>query len=551
MTSLNTLWADRYGSPKNLQDLQDNIQQVITHAPHLYYFLMTQSMNSSLGIQGIKDQISLVQSHLLTKTQHLRGMKTDLTSAELDEDLKSAIADLNTLIDRFNSIVRRYKSNFESRAKHSISDSFIEEPREVTLSQVESNGDLLISNGPFSFTEQDYLSVGGTRLTFSSPMCVVTSSLPFTSGRIKGSLIIEALIDDVAVITEVEIGTYSTIDSELTVVDVVTIDEVVELLASELLGVAFVTKTSDNLIEIDGEPNVDFIRVRGSLSSIFRFPTKLKEANSGRFVPTQQLATTLGGFVKNTVVYSGEISVLQGVVSPTLTGTYVINSPYGKYVSIDGKLHPYATVTPVSSLSRFTGTITEEKITLLNIEGDVSSSISAVKDKLDNRFFVEGVIEERDILSKGFVGTTVTSKANGVVTTRDLILSGTYEAASREYINARSIYYSLMEVATSITLPVTYSDALEEIRKLDALLTDVANSEAAVSLHGEGGYTKDLSRAISKIRASHTNLGYDLAIEVLMEANFSSYFLLEENEGSYTSRLDAIAREIGKGIETL
>lgn len=492
-----------------------------------------------------------MQTHLLMKTQHLRGVKTDLTAAELDDDLKSSIADLNTLVDNFNSVVRRYKSNFESRVKYSISDSFIDEPREVTLSQVESNGDLLISNGPFPFTEQDYLSVGDTRLAFSSPMCVVTSSLPFTSGRIKGSLIIEALVDDVAVVTEVEIGTYSTITLELTLVDIVTIDEIVELLASELLGIAFVTKTDNNLIEIDGEPNVDFIRVRGSLASIFKFPTKLKEANSGRFVPTQQLATTLGGSVTNTVVYSGDITVFQGLVSPTLTGTHVINSPYGKYVSIDGILHPYATVTPVSSLSEFTGTITEEKITLLNIEGDVSSSISAVKDKLDTRFFAEGVVEERDILSKGFVGTTVVSKANGVVATRDLILPGTYEAVSREFFNARRIYYSLVEVVTFTSLPITYADALNEIKQLDALLTHVRTSEAAVSFHGEGGYTKDLSRAISKIRASHTNLGYDLAIEILMGANFSSYFLLGESEGSYASRLDAIAREIGKGIETL
>lgn len=500
----------------------------------------------------------------------MRGASTSNTPFVSEEKLSSETDRLNSLVTQYNDSAARFIRAVNSRSSYTNS-SPVPEEYTTTLTHSDANSEIRLANGPYSDLG-GVLEVGSSRIPIPPATAYARTFRPYEDKALSGQLKVQILTYDSLEEFVIELGTPTEVEEQVTVKvwneeegvfedreivitvekpAVLTLAEIESKLSAELFGVASVYTDAEGYITIEGDPGVYCLRVYGNLASSLGFPSKMGNLSSGEFVPTQYIAELVGGSVRNLVKHTGEINVQDGVLTyPQISAKSILRIPQGSYVVDEGgRLTPYLTLTPVTSLSgAYIGQVSEERVTILNMKGGVTSSTELGAYKIIN--------SDRCKLTTGWEGDFIQTKgglveiislAQGNAKIARPLPSGDYSVASPEYLRSKDLATKLKSINYLAKVPKDYYEALSMAKSLASLRSEIATdlNDRPTSLK------RQLSNALSKIRASHLNLGLDRAWDILKEGDLELYFSLSEPNASYASMIRSSLNKIAPRVRSL
>lgn len=542
MTSLNTLWADRYGSPKSIIDLQGYLQDVISRTPRLYYYLINQSLMLSLGTQDIRDQISTTESLLYAKILRMR-------SSEKSSSLDSSLGPLKALLDTRNDAVTRFNANLRLRESLASGDTIPEE-YSIDLEPLQDKGDIELINGPYPLLG-DYIQVGDRRVRLPIPVTRARSSVPFVSGKVMGSLLIQVLSSDGYWESSIQLGPNvdEVIDNSVQVPEIST-QYIVDLINIEAYG-KVTAEEEAGIITVTGESGSYCVQVSGSIGRMLGFPSKITSLHSGAFIGSEELASLLGGKSYSEEIYRGGLSIHEGaLVSPTVEDRALVSTSMGMYVVQGDALTPYKSLTPAQDLpTSISGYISVERVRIEGMVGPVSSSngVSAYKGETFSKFEAIDFAVEGDISSNG---SKIRTSNEDYLEVAPPMSRGTAVFRCPRYSRSLHLSTIFMPIPYSLSDPNTY----EECLNLNAQLLDISRSLedqlGQLPLYPSVGGSEE-KRALSKIRSAHLDLGFDRAWDLLSKGFIREYLELNDLDSSFSGHLQSILDGVSPSVRSL
>ena len=482
----------------------------------------------------------------------MRGATTANTRYVSTETLRGEVSGLNRLISKYNESVARFLKSFRNRSLYTHAAPSPERYA-TTLTSAGAGSEIRLANGPYSDLGGT-LQVGDARVALPPATARVRTSRPYIESNLFGVVRVQVLTVGSLEEIDVELGgttgedvtttievwdpdVAGLVDEHVTtttqVPNPLTLTAIVEGLSSALFGLASVYADSEGYIYVEGEPGVYCMRLYGNLASAMGFPTKMGSLSSGLFVPTQDVADIVRGEVINTVTHTGPITIEEGsVISPKIEAKSILRLAAGAYVvKAGGELVPYLTLTPASDLSgTYNGQISEEQVRVKGLRGETSSSaeLGAYKVVTSPECMLSQGNEGDLILTDGGP-VEIVNKRGGTARIARPLPDGEYTAVSPEYLRATALADALELITFSAKAPQSYPEALAAVNDLSALKEKINLSldDRPTSLK------RQMSQAVSKIRASHLNLGLDRAWDTLRVGDLDGYFELTEANASY------------------
>ena len=469
----------------------------------------------------------------------MRGATTSNTPFVSEEALTRETDKLNLLVAQYNDTAAQF-INAVNRRSFYTNSSPVPEEYTTTLTHSDANSEIRLANGPYSDLG-GVLEVGGIRVNTPTATAYTRTLRPYTDRALSGQLKVQVLTYDSLEEFVITLGT---------VANTLTLEEIESALSEALFGVATVYADASRHITVEGDPGVYCLRVYGNLAASLGFPSKMRNLLSGKFVSTQAIAELIGGSARNLVKYTGEISIQGGkLTSPTINAKSIVRIAHGSYVAnVDGQLTPYLTMTPVNSLSGvYTGQVSEERVSILNMRGEVSSSaeLGAYKVINSDKCNLTAGSEGDFIQTEGDL-VEIISLVQGDAKISRPLPSGDYLVASPEYLRSKGLAAQLKSINYLAKVPKDYYEALSVSKSLASLRSEIIDlDDRPTSLK------RQLSNALSKIRASHLNLGLDRAWDILKEGDLELYFSLSESDASYANMIRNSLNKLAPRVRSL